>query len=345
MSSKTLLSPNALRASLPLLQEEQHFVMEARTAIQNILSEKDSRMLLCIGPCSVHNIDAFLEFAYLFKTLIQEFSSKFYFVLRTYFEKPRTNGGWPGFLYDPFLDNSSDISTGLYTTRNTLLELCKLRIPTVTEFVDPLASYYLDDIVSFVSIGARTVTSPIHRRLASNLCCPVGFKNSLSGSIEDAVYAMNEASISHAFIGINPDGKISTIRSKGNPYSSIILRGGISGPNYTDAYIGETLDLLQKNRLPINIIVDCAHGNSKKDLDKQIDIFESIIYRKVLSPTIPIKGIFLESYLKSHNQTLCSFMPKGDVSITDPCLDWNSTYNLVQKSYLKLSDVRTITTC
>ena len=271
--------------------------------------------------------------------MIREFSSKFYFVLRAYFEKPRTNGGWPGFLYDPFLDNSSDISTGIHTTRNTLLELCKLGIPIVTEFVDPLASYYLDDIVSFVCIGARTVTSPIHRRLASNLSCPVGFKNSLSGSIEDAVYGMNQASISHAFIGINPDGKISKILSKGNPYSSIILRGGINGPNYTDTYIGETVDLLQKYRLPTNIIVDCAHGNSKKDFHKQIDIFESIIYRKVLSPASPIKGMFLESYLKNHNQILSASTPKSDVSITDPCLDWNSTYNLIKKSYLKLSDV------
>ncbi len=339
MFSKTLLSPNDLRAFLPLSQEQQSFISKARTTIQNILTEKDSRILLCIGPCSVHNINAFLEFASLFKDMIREFSSKFYFVLRAYFEKPRTNGGWPGFLYDPFLDNSSDISTGIHTTRNTLLELCKLGIPIVTEFVDPLASYYLDDIVSFVCIGARTVTSPIHRRLASNLSCPVGFKNSLSGSIEDAVYGMNQASISHAFIGINPDGKISKILSKGNPYSSIILRGGINGPNYTDTYIGETVDLLQKYRLPTNIIVDCAHGNSKKDFHKQIDIFESIIYRKVLSPASPIKGMFLESYLKNHNQILSASTPKSDVSITDPCLDWNSTYNLIKKSYLKLSDV------
>lgn len=341
MFSKTLLSPNALRASLPLLQEQQDFIAEARSTIQNILTEKDSRMLLCIGPCSVHNINAFLEFACLFKNMIREFSSKFYFVLRAYFEKPRTNGGWPGFLYDPFLDNSSDISTGIHTTRSTLLALCRLHIPIVTEFVDPLASYYLDDIVSFVCIGARTVTSPIHRRLASNLSCPIGFKNSLSGSIEDAIYGMNQASISHAFIGINPDGKISRMLSKGNPYSSIILRGGINEPNYTDTYIGETVDLLQKHRLPTNIIVDCAHGNSNKDFNKQIDIFESIIYRKALSPAIPIKGMFLESYLKNHNQILCSSTPKSDISITDPCLDWNSTYNLVQNSYLKLSDVTT----
>ena len=140
MFSKTLLSPNDLRAFLPLSQEQQSFISKARTTIQNILTEKDSRILLCIGPCSVHNINAFLEFASLFKDMIREFSSKFYFVLRAYFEKPRTNGGWPGFLYDPFLDNSSDISTGIHTTRNTLLELCKLGIPIVTEFVDPLLS-------------------------------------------------------------------------------------------------------------------------------------------------------------------------------------------------------------
>lgn len=344
MFSKTLLSPNALRTSLPLSHEQQNFIIEARTVIQNILTEKDSRMLLCIGPCSVHNINAFLEFARLFKDMIREFSSKFYFVLRAYFEKPRTNGGWPGFLYDPFLDNSSDISTGIYTTRSTLLELCKLRIPIVTEFVDPLASYYLEDLVSFVCIGARTVTSPIHRRLASNLSCPIGFKNCLSGSIEDAVYGMNQASISHAFIGINSDGKICRILSKGNPYNSVILRGGINGPNYTDAYVEETVDLLRKHRLPTNIIIDCAHGNSKKDFYKQIDIFESMVYRKVLSPASPIKGMFLESYLKSHNQILSSSTPKSDISITDPCLDWNSTYNLVKKCYLQLTNVTTVTT-
>lgn len=344
MFSSAFPSPNALRASLPLLPDERNFIIEARTAIQNILTEKDSRILLCIGPCSIHNISAFLDFAYLFKDMIREFSSKFYFVLRAYFEKPRTNGGWPGFLYDPFLNNSSDIATGIHATRKTLLELSKLRIPTVTEFVDPLASYYIDDLVSFVCIGARTVTSPIHRRLASNLSCPVGFKNSLSGSIDDAIHGMNQASISHTFIGINTEGKISKIRSKGNPYSSVILRGGINGPNYNDTYISETMDLLHKHRLPTNIIVDCAHGNSKKNSEKQMEIFQSIIYQKILSPASPIKGIFLESYLKSHNQLLCSSLPKSDISITDPCLDWNSTYNLVRKSYLKFSDMKTITT-
>lgn len=340
MYSESLPSPNTLRLSLPLLQTQQNFVFNARTSIQNILTGKDSRMLLCMGPCSVHNIDSFLEFSLLFKEMMQEFSSKFYCVLRAYFEKPRTNGGWPGFLYDPFLDNSCAIATGISIARNTLLEITKNQIPIVMEFVDPLAGFYLDDIVSFVCIGARTAISPVHRRLASNLPCSVGFKNSLTGSLEDAIYGMTQAAMSHAFMGINSDGKISTIRSCGNPHSSLILRGGINGPNYTKDCIEEASHLLQKYNLSPNIIIDCAHGNSNKSAEKQIDVFESVINLKVLAPHSPIKGIFLESYLKNGNQNLSSSIPSGDISITDPCLDWNSTYNLIKESYLKLSPIK-----
>lgn len=340
MYAEPLPSPNTLRFSLPLLETQQNFIFDARRYIQNILTGKDSRTLLCIGPCSVHNIDSFLEFALLFKEMMREFSSKFYCVLRAYFEKPRTNGGWPGFLYDPFLDNSCAIATGISIARNTLLEITRNQIPIVMEFVDPLVGFYLDDIVSFVCIGARTAISPVHRRLASNLPCAVGFKNSLSGSLEDAIYGMTQAAEPHTFMGINSDGEISTIRSHGNPYSTLVLRGGIHGPNYTSDSIEEATRLLQKHNLSPNLIIDCAHGNSNKSAEKQIDVFKSIIDRKVLAPDSPIKGIFLESYLKNGNQNLSSSTPNGDISITDPCLDWNSTYNLVKESYLKLFDIK-----
>lgn len=340
MYTESLPSPNTLRLSLPLLEKEQNFVFDARTSIRNILTGKDSRMLLCIGPCSIHNIDSFVEFALLFKEMMQEFSSKFYCVLRAYFEKPRTNGGWPGFLYDPFLDNSCAMATGISIARNTLLEITKNQIPIVMEFVDPLTGFYLDDIVSFVCIGARTVMSPVHRRLASNLPCAVGFKNSLSGSLEDAIYGMAQAATSHTFMGINSDGKISTIRSRGNSYSTLILRGGMNGPNYNDDSIEKATRLLQKYNLSPKIIIDCAHGNSNKSAEKQIGVFESIIERKVLAPENPIQGIFVESYLKNGNQNLSSSIPSGDISITDPCLDWNSTYNLIKESYLKLSPIK-----
>lgn len=340
MYAETLPSPNTVHLSMPLLQREQSFVAKARTSIQNILTGKDARILLCIGPCSVHNIDSFLEFALLFKQMMQEFSSTFYCVLRAYFEKPRTNGGWPGFLYDPFLDNSCSIATGISITRHTLLEITKHEIPVVMEFVDPLTAFYLDDIVSFVCIGARTAISPIHRRLASNLPCPVGFKNSLSGSLEDAIYGMAQAANAHAFMGINSDGEISIIRSSGNRYSTLILRGGISGPNYSNECIEAATQLLQKNNLLPKLIIDCAHGNSNKSAEKQIDVFESIMHQKVMTPDYPITGIFLESYLKNGNQNLSSSRPRGDISITDPCLNWNSMYNLVKETYLKLSSVK-----
>lgn len=340
MYTESLPSPNTVRLSLPLLEPEQNFVLKARSSIQNILTGKDSRILLCMGPCSVHNIDSFLEFTLLFKEMMKEFSSEFYFVLRAYFEKPRTNGGWPGFLYDPFLDNSCSIATGISITRSTILEITKNKIPIVMEFVDPLSAFYLDDIVSFVCIGARTAISPVHRRLASNLPCPVGFKNSLSGSLEDAIYGMAQAENSHAFMGVNSDGEICVIRSLGNPYSALILRGAISGPNYTNDYVEKAIGLLRKHNQCPKIIIDCAHGNSNKCAEKQIDVFQSIIDRKVLTPANPIVGIFLESYLKSGNQNLSLSRPRGDTSITDPCLNWNSMYNLVKESYVKLSSMK-----
>lgn len=342
MSAESFPSPNTIRLSMPLLEGEQSFITKARTYIQNILTGKDRRILLCIGPCSVHNIDAFLEFSYLFKEMMQEFSSIFYCVLRAYFEKPRTNGGWPGFLYDPFLDHSGAIATGLLITRQTLLEITKQKIPVVMEFVDPLTAFYLDDIVSFVSIGARTAPSPLHRRLASNLSCPVGFKNSLNGSLEDAIYGMAQAANPHAFLGINSDGEISIIRSSGNRYSTLILRGGSNGPNYTNEYIDSATSLLEKHNLLPNIIIDCAHGNSNKSADKQIEVFESIMDQKVLIPRYPMKGIFLESYLKTGNQSLSSSRPKRDISITDPCLNWNTMYNLVKEAYKKLSTAKRV---
>lgn len=341
MCAEPLPSPNTVRLSIPLLKREQSFIAKARTSIQNILTGKDMRILLCIGPCSVHNIDSFLEFVILFKEMMQEFSSTFYCVLRAYFEKPRTNGGWPGFLYDPFLDNSCSIATGISITRHTLLEITKQGVPVVMEFLDPLAAFYLDDVVSFVSIGARTAISPIHRRLASNLPCPVGFKNSLSGSLEDAIYGMVQAANPNAFMGINSDGEISIIRSSGNRYSTLILRGGMSGPNYTNECIEAATALLQKYNLLPNLIVDCAHGNSNKSAEKQIDVFESIIHQKIFIPDCPITGIFLESYLKNGNQNLSSSRPRGDISITDPCLSWNSMYNLVKEAYVKLSIAKT----
>lgn len=342
MHAESLPSPSTLRLSMPLLKTEQNFIVKARNSIQNILTGKDSRMLLCIGPCSVHNIDSFLEFVLLFKTMMEEFSSTFYCVLRAYFEKPRTSGGWPGFLYDPFLDNTCSITTGISITRNTLLEIAKHKIPIVMEFVDPLSAFYLDDLVSLVCIGARTTMSPTHRRLASNLPCAVGFKNSLSGSIENAVYGMAEAAKPQAFMGINPDGEISVIRSSGNPYTTLILRGGIQGPNYSSACIEKATSLLQTHGLLPSIIIDCAHGNSNKSAEKQVDVFKSIIHRKVLIPDNPIVGIFLESYLKNGNQNLSSSRPRGDISITDPCLDWNRMYNLVQESYIQLSNSKNI---
>jgi 3-deoxy-7-phosphoheptulonate synthase len=251
--------------------------------------------------------------------------------MRAYCEKPRTAFGWKGYLYDPFLDGSDDIEAGVRQTRQLLLELASLGVPTATEFLDPVTAHYYDDLVSWGSIGARTSSSQPHRQLVSGLSLPIGIKNGVAGNVSAAINGVLSASHPHTYIGINPLGQPSIIKSQGNPDTHVVLRGGDQGPNYDPESIQKVLHTLHKYNLPSRLLVDCAHGNSNKNPDKQLTVFQSVI-NQILEGNSSIRGLLVESHLFGGNQMLLNHNTslRYGVSITDPCLDWQTTEHLVQ---------------
>jgi len=330
---ESLLSPKAFKQELPALGNHLEFVDESRKIINDILSGNDQRLLLIVGPCSIHDVKSAREYASNLLSLNRAVSKNFFVVMRTYFEKPRTALGWKGMLYDPHLDGSNDIASGIRQARQLLLDLAEMKIPTATEFLDPLSPPFLNDLISWSCIGARTTESQVHRQLASGLPMPVAFKNSTSGNINVAIKGILTAACPHAFFGIDDLGQISIVRTQGNPNAHIALRGGENSPNYDAQSIKKSLELLKKNNLPERIIVDCAHDNSKRCPDKQKIVFESII-QQYLEGNTAIRGLALESNLYGGSQ--CIPLEKSRlryaISITDPCLDWEQTNALILKN-------------
>jgi len=327
-----LPSYKELKTTLPLLPDQHRFIEESRQTVRSILNGTDSRLLLIVGPCSIHDPLSAKEFAKRLCQLAQHVSSHFFIIMRAYCEKPRTSAGWKGFLYDPFLNGSHAILTGIEWTRQLLLELTSLQIPVATEFLDPLTAFYYDDLVTWGSIGARTASSQIHRNLASNLSMPIGFKNGIAGNVSAAVNGVMVANHPHTFMSICENGKPTIFRTKGNQDAHIVLRGGESGPNYDPSSVSEALARLEHAQLPPCLLIDCAHHNSGKKHDKQLAVFQSVIHQ-ILEGNTNIRGLMLESHLHAGNQTLLSSNPSQlhyGVSITDPCLDWKSTAHLIQ---------------
>lgn len=336
MDNNSLISPKFLKEELfPLKVELWHRIENYRITIKNILAGKDPRLLLFMGPCSVHNVPAFMTYAEWAKNLHEKYSDVFFLILRSHLEKPRTCSGWKGFLNDPHLNGSFDINFALKQSRKLLRELTNLGIPIALEFVDPLSSYYLEDLVSFSFIGARTVTSPIHRQMASRLSMPVGFKNTLDGTWRHAVHAMKNAMHPQTFLGINEEGKISIVHSAGNPDSVLVLRGGEKHPNYSCKSIESALQTLKMYDCPSRLIIDCSHGNSQKSLDNQIKVFEEIIKQICLSSD-KIRGIMIESYIRKGKQPFLGSKPHPEISLTDPCLDLEATQRLLANAKQRL---------
>lgn len=334
-----LLPPSGLKQRLPIGEESARTVRDSRRVIGDILARRDPRLLAVVGPCSIHDPAAAYEYADRLAALREEIRDVLFVVMRVYFEKPRTKLGWRGLILDPHLDGSYQIGEGLFLAREILLEITRRGIPAGSEMLDPIVPQYIDDLVSWASIGARTTESQTHREMASGLSMPVGFKNGTDGSIESALNAMASSLSPHRFIGTSQDGHTSIIHTSGNEEVHVILRGGRSGPNYYPWDIVRVEEMLRHQDLPINIIVDCSHGNSQKTPERQTTVLSSIIEQRI-GGRESIRGFMIESNLLPGRQNLGD-SPVDLVygrSITDACLGWDDTEAAVRSAAVSLRE-------
>ena len=325
-SQTTLIAPSALRASVPVDEATFDFVSSSRATISNILDRKDHRLIVVVGPCSIHDRVAAIDYATRLKSLAAELSDTLYIVMRVYFEKPRTATGWKGLINDPHLDDSFDIEEGLKIGRTLLRDLLAMGLPTATEALDPITPQYLQDLISWSAIGARTTESQTHREMASGLSSAVGFKNGTDGSLDVAINALKSVKHPHRFLGINSEGVVSIFETKGNPYGHVVLRGGSNGPNYDSVNIAKCEHALASAELPKNIMVDCSHANSSKDHNIQ-PLVARDISNQIVKGNKSIVGLMLESHLHEGRQAIPGDLNDLEygVSVTDACINWADT--------------------
>lgn len=332
-SNQTLPAPQDLLAALPRHAEDADFVHRSRARIKDSLYAPEGRFLVIAGPCSIHDVDAGLEYAERFARLADQVKDRMLLVMRVYFEKPRTTVGWKGLIMDPHLDGSNDIAQGLHIARKFLLDVIRMGVPTATELLDPITPQYIADLISWSAIGARTTESQTHRQMASGLSMPIGFKNGTLGNLEPAINAIKAATQPQTFLGVGLDGRASAVSTSGNPDCHIILRGGEKGPNFDVASVAEARALLEKNRLPTAIMIDASHGNCSKDHLRMPAVFEEIVRERVEGDRSVI-GAMLESNLVGGSQSFPR--PLADLvrgqSITDACIDWSTTEELVLRA-------------
>ena len=331
--TEPLMSPEELDRSVPISQTAADTVLRGRTAIRNVLHGEDSRMLMIVGPCSIHDEASTLEYAGRLAALARELEDRLVVVMRVYFEKPRTTVGWKGWLNDPHLDGTFDVQEGLRTARRLLTQVNELGLPAGTEFLDPIVPQYLAGLISWAAIGARTTESQTHREMASGLSMPVGFKNGTTGDIDIAVAAMIASRSPHAFLGIDRSGKTCIVHTTGNEDGHIILRGGTTGPNYDAASVQAAQGLLRKAGLPERLLVDCSHANSQKNHNNQPIGFRDVIAQRAAG-NAGLVGLMLESHLFPGSQPLGKD-PSGlqyGVSITDACIGWDETASLLHEA-------------
>jgi len=326
---KKIISPKEMKKKYPLTDMAKITVESGRKDIKRILDGEDNRKLLIVGPCSIHNINETIEYAEKLKELSDKVKDKYVIFMRAYFEKPRTTIGWKGLIYDPDMDGSDNIEKGIEIARKLLLKINEIGLPVATEFLDPIVPQYIGDLVSWVAIGARTTESQIHRQMASGLSMPVGFKNGTSGDLDIAINAISSTANPHSFLGVNLDGSISKVNTRGNKYGHIVLRGGINGPNYSSEDISKTQEKLRSVGLMENVVVDCSHANSGKDYRNQGKVFKDVISQ---SPeNHGIIGLMLESNLFEGGQKIGIELKKG-VSITDECIGFEETREIICSS-------------
>lgn len=332
-----LISPGDLYQEIPLTKKSEETVSQGRQEVENFLNHTSSRKLMVItGPCSIHNEEDAQEYASRLAQLKKKVDDKLFLIMRVYFEKPRTTVGWKGLIYDPDLNRTYDFEKGLRMARRIMQSVNEMGIAVGTEILDPIITQYIADQVSWAAIGARTTESQTHRQMVSGLSMPVGFKNATNGNIDVAIDAIQAASAPHAFIGVMADGQTGIFKTKGNRYGHLILRGGKSSPNYQPQYIAFTTELLKQNRLPQNIVVDCSHDNSQKNYKNQGIVFKNIIAQKKEGKEALV-GVMLESHLCEGAQKLeAGKTPQSGLSITDSCLGWSETEELILNAYENL---------
>ena len=326
-----LISPKTLKKLLPLSKTVSETVIKARKGIQNILSGKDPRLLVIVGPCSIHDEKLAQDYAERLKKLADEVSDTLLIVMRVYFEKPRTTVGWKGLINDPELNGSHKINEGIQLARKILLATNNIGLPCATETLDPITPQYLADLISWSAIGARTTESQTHRELASGLSMPVGFKNGTNGGLNVALNAMNSAQQPHHFLGINQEGASSVIQTSGNNFVHLVLRGGSNGPNFDAVSIHNAADELAKDGLPKAIMIDCNHANSGKDPARQEIVLRNLILQ-IKDGDQSIIGTMIESNIYGGNQPISTEMKYG-VSVTDACLDWENTSRILLNAH------------
>src|SRR3989449_3408600 len=334
-----LLTPHALKAEFPMTERSNQTVVAGRDVVKRILRREDPRLLVIVGPCSIHDVGGALEYARKLSCLREELAEQVYILMRVYFEKPRTTVGWKGLINDPHMDGSYDIETGLKNARRLLLQITDLGLPTATEFLDPIVPQYTADLVSWAAIGARTTESQTHREMASGLSMPVGFKNATDGGLQVAIDAMTSARAPHSFLGIDQDGVPSIIRTTGNPDGHVVLRGGRLQTNYDPESIAGAAATLEKAGLPPVLMVDCSHANSGKQHARQEEVWKSVVSQRAVGSTALI-GLMVESYLSEGNQPI----PKRaaelryGVSITDACIGWGTTERKIRYGHQVLRE-------
>ncbi|MBY0530006.1 MAG: 3-deoxy-7-phosphoheptulonate synthase [Rhabdochlamydiaceae bacterium] len=339
MDHSPIISPDSLKMLFPVSSAKAQFIAECRHTVKRIITGKDPRKAIVVGPCSIHDKASALEYAARFKMLAESVKKTCFLVMRVYLEKPRTTTGWKGMIYDPHLDGSHDIQTGLLWAREILDLLSAMGVPAATEFVDPLIAPYVEDLITWGFIGARTSASQPHRQFASLLTMPIGFKNGTDGNIDDAVRGVISARTPHAFMKINGQGSLCAVQSEGNPFTHVVLRGSEQMPNYDKEAICEALKQLERAHLQPRLMIDCAHGNSQKRWENQRGVFESVL-EQMKSGNHQIFGWMLESHLENGNQVLREdpSLLQYAVSITDPCIDWSLTEELVYSADISFTD-------
>jgi len=330
-SQEILITPAQLKQDVPVTETANLTIAQGRNAVRNILDRTDPRLIVVIGPCSIHDTKAAIDYAKRLKAISDEVQDTLLLVMRVYFEKPRTTTGWKGLVNDPYLNDSFKISDGLHIGRQLLLDIAEIGLPTATEALDPISPQYLQDLISWSAIGARTTESQTHREMASGLSSAVGFKNGTDGGLDVAINALKSVSSPHNFLGINHQGQVSIITTKGNGYGHVVLRGGDGKPNYDSVSVAVCEGQLSKSGIVPNIMVDCSHANSNKDHNLQMLVADNVA-NQIVEGNQSIIGVMIESNLVAGNQKIpadLADLTYGQ-SVTDACISWDATEQLLR---------------
>ena len=333
-------TPEEIHARLPITLNAARNVLHGRDSLRNILDRKDHRLFVVVGPCSIHDPVAGIDYAKRLKALADEVCDTLLLVMRVYFEKPRTTVGWKGYINDPFMDDSFRVDVGMERARQFLLDICEIGLPAGTEALDPISPQYYGDLISWTAIGARTTESQTHREMSSGLSTPVGFKNGTSGDLAVAINAILSASKPHSFLGINGQGRVAVVRTRGNRHGHMVLRGGDNRPNYDTVSVAMAEQALLKAKLPPNIVVDCSHANSFKKPEVQPLVMADVV-NQIRLGNKSLVGVMVESNLEAGNQSIPADLSqlKYGCSVTDACVDWATTEKMIRDAASLLREV------